>query len=389
MSSWSNWSGKQTASPVRIIDATSEAHFVDAVATAARLGVPVRAVGACHSHSRVAATDGVVVTTDGWQGVVATDDGRRSAVLRSGTRIFQLGEPLLQAGLALRNQGDIDTQAIAGAVATGTHGTGPTLQNLSASVEAVRLVLAEGDIVACSPAEEPELFELARHSLGGVGLVTEVQMGVREAYRLHERQWRIPGESVLGQFDQLIAATRHFEFFWYPQGDWCGAKSLAETDAPADPMPDNKWEYVDWSWKVFPSVREERHTEMEYGVPAERGPACFAEIRELVLTRFPDVWPVEYRTLAEDDLWISVASGRPTVTISVHQEISRDDQEFFAAAEEVFRRYDGRPHWGKVHYRTGAELAELYPRYRQWWATRDRYDPEERFVSEYLAGLRP
>ena len=389
MPSWSNWSGRQTASPARIVDASSEVHLVEAVEQGSRLGVPVRAVGASHSHSRIAATDGVVVTTDGWQGVVSCDGATRTAVVRSGTRLFQMGEPLLDAGLALRNQGDIDTQAIAGAIATGTHGTGPTLQNLSASVEAVRLVLASGEITTCSAAEEPELFEVARHSLGAVGLVSQVTMGVRDAYRLHERQWRIPGADVLGQVPDLVPATRHFEFFWYPQGDWCGAKSLAETDASVDPMPDTRGEYVDWSWKVLPSVREERHTEMEYGVPAERGPACFAEIRELVLSRFPDVWPVEYRTLAADDLWISVASGRATVTISVHQEISRDDQEFFEAAEAVFRRYDGRPHWGKVHYRSGAELTELYPRYRHWWATRDRYDPDGRFVSEYLATLRP
>ena len=357
MATWTNWSGRQTASPVRIIDAASEAHLVEAVTTADQLGVPVRAVGASHSHSRVAATDGVIVTTDGWQGVVSTDPAARSAVLRSGTRLFQLGEPLLDAGLALRNQGDIDTQAIAGAIATGTHGTGPTLQNLSASVEAVRLVLASGEIATCSALDEPELFEIARHSLGGVGLVSEVQLGVRDAYRLHERQWRIPGEEVLDQFDELIAATRHFEFFWYPQGDWCGAKALAETDAHVDPMPNNKWEYVDWSWKVLRSVRDERHTEMEYGVPAERGPACFAEIRELVLSRFPDVWPVEYRTLGQDDLWISVASGRPTVTISVHQDISLDDQELSSPP----RRCSAATTAGRIGARSTTAPAQSWP----------------------------
>jgi FAD/FMN-containing dehydrogenase len=389
MATWSNWSGKQTAAPQLVIEATSEADLVRAVRDAGRLGVAVRAVGASHSHSRVAASDGVLVTTDGWQGVIASDAAAATARVRSGTRIYQMGEPLLDAGLALRNQGDIDQQSIAGATATGTHGTGPDLQNLSASVEAVRLVLASGDVVDCSAADEPELFAVARHSLGAVGLVSEISIGVREAYRLHERQWRIPGDEVLGKLAELVAATRHFEFFWYPRGDWCGAKALAETGAPVGPMSGKQAEYVDWSYKVFPSVREVPHTEMEYAVPAAHGPACFAELRELLLRDFPDTWPVEYRTLAADDLWISAASGRPTVTISVHETVEKNDRAMFEAAEAVFRRYDGRPHWGKVHYRSGAELAGLYPSYRHWWEVRDRFDPDGRFVTPELELLRP
>jgi FAD/FMN-containing dehydrogenase len=128
---------------------------------------------------------------------------------------------------------------------------------------------------------------------------------------------------------------------------------------------------------------------MEYAVPAAHGPACFAELRELLLRDFPDTWPVEYRTLAADDLWISAASGRATVTISVHETVEKDDRAMFEAAEAVFRRYDGRPHWGKVHYRSGAELAGLYPSYRHWWEVRDRFDPDGRFVTPELELLRP
>ena len=137
-------------------------------------------------------------------------------------------------------------------------------------------------------------------------------------------------------------------------------------------------------------MRDDRHTEMEYGVPAKRGPACFAELRQLIDRRFPDLqWPIEYRTLAADDQLISVAAGRPTVTISVHQDIALDDRPLFDACEEVFRSYDGRPHWGKAHARTGAELAEIHPGYRRWWELRDRYDPSGMFVTPDLAALRP
>lgn len=390
MAEWSNWSGRQTDSPVAIVAPTSESDIVEAVAAAAITEMPVRAVGASHSHSRIAATNGMLLTLDGWQGIEAVDTEAQTARIRSGTRIFQLGEPLLEHGLAIRNQGDIDRQSVAGATSTGTHGTGPSLQNLSASVEGARIVLASGDVVDCSPAATPELFEIVRHSLGAVGLITELTLALRPAYRLHETLWKEDPASVFSRIDELVAATRHFEFFWMPQTDACACKSLAETDDAVDELADRKLGRIGWSHDVISSTRDDLHTEMEYSVPAHVGPACFNEVREMILRDFPDLqWPLEYRTVASDDMWISAAAGRETVTISAHQDITLDDRPLFDACEEIFRRYDGRPHWGKQHYQTGQELAALYPRYGDWWRVRDEHDPDRIFVTDYLSSLRP
>lgn len=390
MGTWSNWSGRQTDEPRRTLRPASESELVAAVVDAGRDGMPVRAVGASHSHSRVAATNGVLVELDDWQGLISTDQDNRTARMRSGSRVFQLGQPLHEAGLALRNQGDIDKQSIAGAIATGTHGTGPSLQNLSASVLALRLILASGELVQCSAESEPDLFQAARHSLGGVGLISEITLALRDHYRLHERQWKETPEDVFERIDELTAATRHFEFFWMPQGDWCACKSLAETESAVDPLDDREWERIGWSHDIISSVRDVKHTEMEYSVPAELGPACFAELRDMLQRDFPDLqWPLEYRTLRSDDIWISSAAGRETVTISAHQDIALDDRPLFEACEAIFRRYDGRPHWGKVHYRSGGELADMYPRYRDWWQVRDRHDPDGIFLTTYLRSLRP
>lgn len=390
MPPWSNWSGRQTDTPARIVRPTTEAELAEAVAAARRDSLTLRAVGASHSHSRVAATDGVVVELDAWKGVVAINKADATATVRAGTRIFELGAPLHEAGLALKNQGDIDKQSIAGATATGTHGTGPTLQSLSASVVALRMALASGDVVDCRVDAESPLSQVARHSLGGLGLVSEITLALRPAYRLHERLWKQDPASVFARIDELTSATRHFEFFWMPQGDWCACKTLDETDADVDPLPDLRHERIGWSYDIISSLRDEKHTEMEYSVPAALGPACFAEIRSMVLRDFPDLqWPIEYRTLAADDIWISTANGRPTVTISAHQDIELDDRPLFEACETIFKRFEGRPHWGKVHYRTGAELAELHPRYHEWWAVRDAHDPDGVFLSKYLESLRP
>ena len=186
---WENWSGRISTSPTEVVSVASESEVVAAVRRAVAAGRHVRAVGAAHSHSPLAATDDTLIDPAALRGVVSADASRQEAVVRAGARIADLGRPLREAGLALTNQGDIDRQAIAGAIATGTHGTGVALRNLSSSMTGVRLVLASGDVVDCDATREPELFEVARLSLGAVGIATQVTLSLREAYKLAERMW--------------------------------------------------------------------------------------------------------------------------------------------------------------------------------------------------------
>jgi FAD/FMN-containing dehydrogenase len=387
---WSNWSGRLSADPLEIARPRSEAEVVDLVRRAAARGVAIRCQGAAHSHAPLVVTSGIVLDTEALAGVVRVDAARGEATLRGGTRISALGAPLRDAGVAHHNQGDIDRQAIAGAVATGTHGTGRTLRNLSAGVVGARVVLADGEIVACDAEREPELFEVARLSLGGVGVVTELTLSVRDAYKLEERLWLEPLDDVLERVDALVRATRHFEFFWMPGSERAACKSLEVTDAePVHPLA-SEGSRLSWSYEVLANDRPDKHSEMEYSLPAARGPACFRALRERIARDFPDLrWPLEYRSVAADDLWISPASGRETVTISVHQGIDVPDEPLFRACEEIFRAHEGRPHWGKVHSLDGAELARIHARWPAWWRVRDRFDPDGRFLSPYLESLRP
>jgi FAD/FMN-containing dehydrogenase len=298
--------------------------------------------------------------------------------------------------VALANMGDIDRQALGGAVATGTHGTGRTLGNFSTQVIALRIALASGELVDCSPAVEPDLFAAARLSLGALGIVTRVTLRVMPAYRLHQRTWPLSFDECLDQLDVLIAANRHFEFFWSPADDLCAMKTLnlsnrpIRTVAPAPPSQGRMSRYlaperIDWSYRIFPSERTLLFNEMEYAVPEEAGADCVREIRELMRTRHPDVvWPVEYRTLRADDVPLSPAYGRPTVTISIHQAVELPREAFFADAEAIFRNHHGRPHWGKLHSRTARDFCSLYPRFDQVRAVRERVDPSGRFLNEHL-----
>jgi FAD/FMN-containing dehydrogenase len=385
---WANWSGSVRAHPARLESPATEADVAALVGRAVRDGLSVRPAGSRHSFTPLCATNGVAVDLHDLAGIEAIDATAGTATILAGTRLSAIGDQLRAAGWALHNQGDVDVQTVSGAIGTGTHGTGPELGNLSSAVAGVRIVTADGDAVHASEDVRPGLFQAARLSLGAFGIITAITFRCVPAYNLHERVWfEGPGES-LDLLAARIDATRHYEFFWYPFRDLFEHKALALTNAPPDPLPDRKRERVDHAHRVFPSVREHRFNEMEYAVPADAGPACFAEIRRVIHERHPDVqWPVEYRTLAGDDVWISPAYSRASVTISVHEDAARPYAALFDDCEAVFRTYDGRPHWGKIHCRRGEELAPAYERWEHWWRLRAELDPGGVFLNDHLREL--
>lgn len=393
---WRNWSGGVTAHPQRIAQPASEAELLALLASDAG---PVRVAGSGHSFTPLCASNGTILSLERLTGLVSVDAEAGAATVWAGARIADLGEPLLAHGLGMANMGDIDRQALAGAVSTGTHGTGRTLGSISTQVVGLRIALADGSVLACSADREPDVFHAARVSLGAFGVLTQITLRVLPAYRLYQRTWPAPFEACVEQLPALVDATRHFEFFWSPADDLCAMKALDPTDQPlgeiAPPIPSTGRmpryltpERVDWSHRIFPSERTVLFNEMEYAVPEDAGPTCLRELRALMQTRHPDVyWPIEYRTLHADDIPLSPAYGRATVTISIHQAAELPHERFFADAEAIFRSFDGRPHWGKLHSQTAAELAGRYPEFDRFRAVRERLDPHGRFLNGHLRTL--
>ncbi len=414
--SWSNWSGGQTAHPRTWLIPANE---TDLATEVRRAQGPVRVIGAGHSFSPLVATDDLLISLDALAGIVDHDPAALQATIWAGTRLFDLGEPLWERGQALVNQGDIDKQSLGGAIGTSTHGTGVTLGSFSAAVRGMRLMTADGEVIECGPERDADVFAAARTAMGSLGVVTQARMQNRAPYFLREVQSTRPLADVLRDRDALIAGHRHFEFWAFYAASDVLVKTLDETDAeptpaPAIPLPIDaavhlaselahgvpaladslqrlltalapEGERVDRSYRIFPSPRSVRFNEMEYEVPLARGLECLAEIRAAVersgITTF---FPIEYRTVAADDCWLSPFYGRASASISIHQYYKVDYRELFAVVEPVFWRYEGRPHWGKLHTLGAAQLAPLYPEWEAFQAVRRRLDPKGKFLNAHL-----
>ena len=388
MAEWTNWSGKLSAEPRRVVQVGTVDAIRSELLAARDGGWSVRTAGTAHSHYPLLPTDGVILDTRPLSGLVSVDKDAMTATFRAGTKIHACGRPLLEHGLGLLNQGDIDQQSVGGAIATGTHGTGIHLGSFSSAVTELSVLLVDGSVVTCGPDFETDLFEAARLSLGAVGVILEVTLQVREAYRLEEQRWLEPFESVMERIEELTTATRHFEYFWYPGQVRAICKSIDITEEPSQYPLGDEGQRLAWGFEVLPNQRLDPHTEMEYSIPTEHGPSCVADIKHLLSSSYPDVvWPIEYRTVAADDVWLSPARGRATVTVSIHEDVQRDETAYYRAAESVFRSYEGRPHWGKVHYLSTEDLAGDYDRWQDWWHVRDGVDPTGVLLNDALREL--
>ncbi|MFT4234952.1 MAG: D-arabinono-1,4-lactone oxidase [Microbacterium sp.] len=418
-----NWSGAASARPESVVYARTVEDVVDAVRQAAARGLPVKAIGAGHSFTPIALTDGVLVDVSGLEGVLVYDPDTLRVTLAAGTNLWQLPELIRPLGLALENMGDIDRQTIAGATSSGTHGTGIGLGGLATQIRSVTLVTASGEVLTIG--ENDPRFGAARLGLGALGILVAIELQCVKAFLLHAVERGEPFDVI----DELLPRARehdHVEAYWWPHTDRLSTKTndRLPSDAPYQPLGRAAaWvedellgngahiaictlglvapaltpslnrlaaslygnrSFTGESYDVFTSPRRVRFREMEYSIPAEALPAAIREIRTMIdRSGWRISFPVELRFAAADDVWLSTAYGRESAYIAVHRYHREAPWPYFRAVERILRAYEGRPHWGKVHTRTREDLEPVYPKLAAFAAVRDELDPDRVFQNAY------
>jgi L-gulonolactone oxidase len=421
---WSNWAGDQHCAPARYDEPASEAELIEAVARARKAGMPLRAVGSGHSFTDAACTDGHMVSLRRMGRVIDADAASGLAEVQAGIRLRELGPALATHGLAMENLGDVDAQALAGAILTGTHGTGVGFGNIATQVAALRIVTADGSVVTCSPDHDQDLFRAARLSIGALGVISTVTLRCRPAHSLRRIDEPRPLEEVLDDIEAIAGSHERFELFAFPYSKVCLTRATEQTDEPPSPPSQARELFedvllenaalglacrtgrlfprlvprinrvfdrvitgsvrVDESHRIYANPRLVHFTEMEYAIPRERGAEAVRAVMDLVeLRRLPIVFPIEMRFVAGDDALLSPAHERDTCYVAVHQYRGMEFESYFRGVETIMDALGGRPHWGKRHYQTAATLRPRYPEWDRFAALRDRLDPDRVFQNDY------
>ncbi|WP_216212538.1 D-arabinono-1,4-lactone oxidase [Amycolatopsis aidingensis] len=427
MAAWTNWAGTASATPQRVHKPRSVAEIARAVTDSAVEGRRVRAWGSGHSFSPVAVADCDALDLTQWAGIASADLETGLVTVRSGTTLRRLNAELDALGLAMTNLGDIDAQTIAGAVSTGTHGTGARFGGLATQIAALELVLADGTVVSCSADRRPELFAAARVGLGALGVISSVTLRCEPTFVLAATERPEPLDEVLEGFDTSAEAEDHFEFYWFPYGSRALVKrnNRRPPEAEREPLSGPRRfvdytltenlafgalcrlgrtvpklvrplgrlsssllstrEYSDLSHRVFVTKRSVRFVESEFAIPRAAVHEVLAELRTLVpKLESPVAFPVEVRVAAADDIWLSTAYDRDTVYIAAHQFLGMPYREYFAAFASIVGAVGGRPHWGKMHDLDAATLRERYPRFDDFLRIRAEVDPQGVFGNPYI-----
>lgn len=421
---WRNWSGSVISQPDQILYPSSMEEVTEAVRQAGAQGKKLRVVGSGHSFTPLVRTDEVLLSLDQLQGIQHIDQERQIAHLWAGIKLKTLGESLHDMGWAQENLGDINHQSIAGAVSTGTHGTGIHFGSIATQVAGITAVTADGSIIECGEDENPELFKAMQVSLGALGVITQVKLRVVPTWRAHYESKRISIKECMDQLETLRTTHRHFEFYIFPYSDLVQVKFMNQTDKPASKNSMwntfNKIVMENWafwllsegcrmfprltrpvsrlsskvvpvfsevgnSYNLFATPRLVRFNEMEYNIPVEHMEAVLEEVQACIdKHQFPVHFPIECRYVKGDDIWLSPAYGRDSAYIAVHMYKGMPYKAYFTALENIFLKYGGRPHWGKMHMLEAKQLAERYPKWQDFMQLRQKLDPNGLFLNDYL-----
>ncbi|MCV6597499.1 MAG: FAD-binding protein [Mangrovicoccus sp.] len=416
---WANWSGIADCNPERIFVPKAEE---DLAGFMAETQGEIRPVGSGHSFSAVVPTEQNIVDISGFSGVIDTDPDAQTARIWAGTRLRQGARSFASQGLGMQNMPDVDVQSFAGAFATATHGTGASLAALHDHVIGLRMITPGGEVIEARQDSNSDLLQAAKVSLGAMGIITAYDLQLRENFSLKRQVIGRPGADILDSAEEMFAAHRNYEFYYLPNSP-TSAEILHDPydGAPFSTAPDDSTEILDalralrthlgWApflrdmvisnffpkgvieeaggeyWRLLSTARSIKFNEMEYHIPAEDGMKALREITAVLDSDPNQYFPVEVRMTAQDDAWLSPFNDGPRLSIAVHAAVDEPYDHFFTALEPIFRKYGGRPHWGKLHSLTAQDFAALYPRFEDFRTLQREHDPKGQMLNPHLRGI--
>lgn len=422
---YSNWSGSVKFNPHQILKPSSIEEVQKIVKEAYNNGAQIRLVGSGHSFTPLIETNQILMSLDNLQGLVSSDKNLCQAEVYAGTKLHVLGPILDELGMAQENMGDINVQSIAGALSTGTHGTGANLGTLATQMVEITLINGKGELITLSKSDG-EAFKCAQISLGALGILVKIKLQLMPTYKLKYKVSKIKFEECLTKIDDLVANNRNVEFYYFPYTETCQLKVMNESQdkiktggffkkfndyvmenalfsvlcrisvwfkahksiAKLSAWGVSEGEYCNYSHKIYATKRFVKFNEMEYNIPKQNFKEVVTEIKEMIVReQIPVNFPIECRFVKEDDIPLSPCFERESAYIAVHMFRTRKYEDYFKKVEAIVAKYNGRPHWGKRHFLKASDFEKRYPKWEVFHNYRKEMDPKGVFLSPYLKSI--
>jgi FAD/FMN-containing dehydrogenase len=421
-----NWAHTLRFKPAQFCQPESEADVIAIVKDALTKGGTVRTQGTGHTWANFVVTDGTLVQLDKMNKGLTADVLNHRYTVQAGIRITDLIENLAGDGLAMKNLGSITAQSIAGAISTGTHGTGLRIGNLSSMIVGMKLVTGTGDVLTIKESDT-DLLDAARVSIGLLGIITEVTIDCVPLYDLDYAAYLCRFDDVVDNLDTLMRENVRVLVWWLATPVGSRDNVIVLTNNPPGTPPGMLGEAAGLpggardrgplgmdtndllslilglapSGRFHPILRRKGrydqmltlpllpvfHRECEYALPVEQTSAAFKMLKRVFdECEVSTTLPVEVRFVAKDNSLLSPARGRDTCYIGINTELNANEAN--ARAEPIFKEFGGRPHWGKHFTLRRSEIEAMYPdSYDKFRQIRKQLDPKGVFSNTLVRQL--
>ncbi|WP_397538727.1 D-arabinono-1,4-lactone oxidase [Rummeliibacillus pycnus] len=425
---WQNWAGNVKGTPTQSLLPHDTKQLSNLIWNTQKQHKTIRVTGAAHSFSPIAKPDDIAISLHNMRGLIDINRDTGEATFWAGTYLYEIGPILAQFGFALANMGDIHEQTIAGAIGTGTHGTGVTLGSLSSQVVMWGFVDGLGNYHEHTRGDD-DISKALHISLGLLGVLVKVTIKTVPLYSLKCQTTHYNFDEANKVWDMMIREHRHVEWFYFPGTERIQVKimdqiPIVEQSKKSKTVEDLKNNVIEnglllvvsevckiqpkatkWvsnlaskslpnsvkqglSYEIFPSSRKVKFLEMEYAIPLEHFNDCMEEIHFTLKSHpFKVHFPIECRTTKGESGFLSPTQDRESAFIAFHMYRGMDEKDYFRWVQKLMRKYNGRPHWGKMNHLTKEHILELYPNYPRFLQLREKYDPENIFVTDYFKKL--
>jgi FAD-linked oxidoreductase len=418
-----NWGGNVAFTPQEIRSIDSVEQLTSTIKDCNAKGLKLRVPGSKHSFSQLICSKDVYLEVN-LRGLISHRKESNEVTIWSGTKLHEVGPILEKCGLSLPNQGDVDRQSVAGAFSTGTHGTGLGFGCLARFATEIEFVDGLGQLHTVNESSPNDLLNAVRVNLGTFGVITKYTIKCDPLYYLHDNRKKLPLTECIDKFLEWAKENKQVEVFWFPYSRWAQVKRCNKTSLPKPRHPIERYltdevmerysfealcrlatlhpklaravsrlsgtlmpdsDFSDVAYKVYPTPRHVRFTEMEYSIPIEAYKECFYALKDFIEREKIQVFfPVELRVAGADEIWISPFYKRKSAIISLHTYKQHDYKRYFEGMEAIFKTFGGRPHWGKCHSLTRDYILTQLPKWPEFEKLRQVYDPNRIFLNEML-----